>query len=327
MKLLLVAPHFFGFDAELFYQIRANINDCKLLSEKPYSGNIFILSILQKLPSPIFSYIFTRYVSGIANNGFIPDIFLLIRGEHFRALHLERLRSAFPSSKFLLYQWDASENLPNLLEQIPFFDKVITFNPNDAKTFGLTFQPLFFKSYLRSFPAQYPLSRPKYKVAFVGTDYDDRYEVINCFQVQNNIPDNKFFCHLYRSRASYIYNRFLRGGGNLTHKAYKFNPHPLGEASVISAFWDSEAVLDINPESQVGLSARTFEALALNKKLITTNRSIVDYDFYDPRNIYIIDRNNLFVPDSFFNTSYVQPSDSVLDKYSSVNWLKRVLSI
>ena len=45
---------------------------------------------------------------------------------------------------------------------------------------------------------------------------------------------------------------------------------------------DCHAVLDIEHPKQVGLTMRTFEVLASGRKLITTNRSIINHEFYDP---------------------------------------------
>ncbi|MFI8377987.1 hypothetical protein [Leeuwenhoekiella sp. NPDC079379] len=48
---------------------------------------------------------------------------------------------------------------------------------------------------------------------------------------------------------------------------------------------DYDILLDVQKGNQEGLTFRIFEALALKKKLIITNKSIVDYYFYDPQNL------------------------------------------
>ncbi|WP_228731997.1 MULTISPECIES: hypothetical protein [Pseudomonas] len=54
---------------------------------------------------------------------------------------------------------------------------------------------------------------------------------------------------------------------------------------------------------QAGLSFRFFEAMTSRKKVITTNKSVVDYDFYNPANILVID-----------------------EKYTLQGWVKTVFS-
>nr|GFC92954.1 hypothetical protein [Tanacetum cinerariifolium] len=51
----------------------------------------------------------------------------------------------------------------------------------------------------------------------------------------------------------------------------------------------SEILIDIVRPGHAGLSFRFFEALLYRKKMITNNASVAAYDFYDPRNILIID--------------------------------------
>ncbi len=322
MKSILIAPKFFGFDLEIFEQL-CNISDsCLFFSEKP-SFDIDILQLaLQKLPKFFYSIIFDKYVSNISKFDSNVDLVLLIRGEHWKSRHLKSLRRSYPNAKFILYQWDSLDNLPNFTKQIPYFDKVYTFNPIDAVNLNIKFKPLFFKHswFIRAKYDNFNYNK-KYKISFVGSDYGDRYTFINNFKISNGLLIDDFFCHLYRSKFSFIYNRYFKSGGNLNIKFYDFNPYPLDEDSVFLAFSKSDIVLDINPINQIGLSARTFEALATNRKLITTNRFIVNYDFYDSRNIFIVDRRNMSVPISFFESTYFTPSDEILLKYSSINWL------
>jgi hypothetical protein len=63
----------------------------------------------------------------------------------------------------------------------------------------------------------------------------------------------------------------------------------LSYSEVLSQVSRAKVILDIQQKGQTGLSLRPFEAIGLQKKLITTNASIRDYDFYHPNNIMIID--------------------------------------
>ena len=76
------------------------------------------------------------------------------------------------------------------------------------------------------------------------------------------------------------------------------------------------AVLDINKPFQLGLTMRTFEALAAGKKLLTTNSDIENYPFYDAKNIHILDRNNLKIEAGFFQTPFQKLDSEILEKMS-----------
>ena len=66
----------------------------------------------------------------------------------------------------------------------------------------------------------------------------------------------------------------------------------------------SNCILDYNQEGQVGLTLRPMEALFLEKKLITNNKDIKNYDFYNPSNIFILGENNIEDIKEFINKPY-----------------------
>ena len=92
-------------------------------------------------------------------------------------------------------------------------------------------------------------------------------------------------------------------------------------------YLDSKIILDIAHPHQKGLSFRPYEALGLNKKLITTNQEIVNCDFYNPNNILLIkDLNDFRIPNSFLTSEYEKPAEWIKEKYFIKNWVKTILS-
>src|SRR5690606_22427697 len=96
---------------------------------------------------------------------------------------------------------------------------------------------------------------------------------------------------------------------------------------VINYMEGSTILLDIQKENQEGLSFRVFEALGYEKKLITTNKDIVNYDFYNPNNILIIDRENPHIPKTFLDSSYSTVSENIIKKYRRESWIQQVFGI
>ena len=70
---------------------------------------------------------------------------------------------------------------------------------------------------------------------------------------------------------------------------------------------------------------RSIEIIGLRRKFITTNRDIVNYDFYNPNNILVLDRKNSIVDMSFFDKPYEMLPDEIYEKYSLRNWILEVL--
>ena len=77
---------------------------------------------------------------------------------------------------------------------------------------------------------------------------------------------------------------------------------------------------------QSGLTSRTLESLGSKRKLITTNGNIVDYDFYNKQNIYILDRDSPMLNTEFFSTDLYQLDYAVYSKYSLESWLINLFS-
>lgn len=70
---------------------------------------------------------------------------------------------------------------------------------------------------------------------------------------------------------------------------------------------------------------KTIEILVMKKQMITTNIDIVNYDFYDSRNIFVLDRNDLNILLGTFSNKDFDVDDSVYNKYSLEIWIYKVL--
>ena len=93
---------------------------------------------------------------------------------------------------------------------------------------------------------------------------------------------------------------------------------------MIDIYESSRCVLDSAQSGQLGLTIRVLEALGANKKLITTNSDIVNYDFYRPENIYVY-KGNIDLDNVFFKEGYKEVDKEIYEKYSLRNWLKEIL--
>jgi len=60
--------------------------------------------------------------------------------------------------------------------------------------------------------------------------------------------------------------------------------------------------------------------------MVTNNTAVLDYDFYDPRNILIIDSEQVQIPAAFLAGEYVDPAADVVQKYSMSSWANEVFS-
>ena len=105
-----------------------------------------------------------------------------------------------------------------------------------------------------------------------------------------------------------------------------FSYHKLNAEEISEIVDQSRIILDIQHPKQTGLTMRTIEMIGMNKKLITTNQNIKNYDFYNSDNIAVIDRKQVEIPDDFLKSPYIPISPEVYEKYSLQSWILEVLS-
>ena len=85
----------------------------------------------------------------------------------------------------------------------------------------------------------------------------------------------------------------------------------------------SRAIFDYYTNPQAGLSLRAMEALFLERKLITNNESIVNYDFYNSNNVFVLGKRNINDLKDFVYAPYLKISEEIKQKYSFKCWLNR----
>lgn len=118
-----------------------------------------------------------------------------------------------------------------------------------------------------------------------------------------------------------LQNRYLR------HiPASKFHFQSMDKSVLLNLYAQSKIIIDIQHPKQTGLTMRCIETLGAKRKLITTNRAILEYDFYDKNNILVVDRERPEVPTQFFSEPYQELPPEIYKKYSLANWIYTIFS-
>lgn len=280
---------------------------------------------LLKISPAIFKKRTQQYYEEIleSNKGKDYDYILIVKCDMTPINILKRFRKEFPKAKLCLYLWDSIENIPGVEKKFGYFDTRHSFDPNDCKKQPkLLFRPLFFGDQFRkgSVTKDY-----KYDISFLGTVHSDRYAVIK--QVQRIAKEKKLKCFWFLFLQSKFVYRFYK----LTKKEFRgvdirrFSFDKMSAEEIADVVDNSRIILDIQHPKQTGLTMRTIEMIGMNKKLITTNKSIKEYDFYDKNNIVVINRKRVVIPDKFIEQPYKPLSTEVYEKYSLKSWILEVL--
>lgn len=322
MNILFIAPSVFNFYRHIISSFEERGHNVKYIDEYYRTGVPLIDRLILKLPDNILIKMHELYISKNINEVDEVDKIVIIRGRYFSESLLRKIKIKYPNKPLIMYQWDFCENLPLLDRQIKYFDEIYSFDRNDCDKYGFTHKPLFFNKTHKNISDVE--NKIQYDISFIGTDHSNRYEMIQDFISKNDTIKKKYI-YLYRPYLSLCLNFFF-DYKNFKKRNFKFyKKNHLDEESVIDVISKSRAILDIAQPNQDGLTIRTLEALGLKKKLVTTNKNIINYDFYNTDNILIIDSLNMTVPEYFFLSEYKEIPEAIYNKYFIDNWIEEFL--
>jgi hypothetical protein len=319
-RALLIAPQFFGYEHEIVAELTRQGMQVDTLPDRPFHTP-FMKAVMRFSPELGGRQAADRYFAGrvlaLGRNDYA--IILIIQGEGVTSRTLRMLRGNYPKARMIFYTWDSIANKPFSERNLSHYDRCSTFDPVDANKYGMGFRPLFFSpGFDRPGATTY-----SYDLSFIGTVHSDRYRIVHALASQLP-PDTKSFIYLYL-QAPWMY--FLRRIFTNTldgAKRDEFRFAPLSKDIVQAIFFGSRAVLDVEHPSQVGATMRTFETLGSRRKMITTNASLRNYDFYNPQNIQIVDRTSPVLARDFLKTPYAPIPEEVRSRYSIQKWVHDV---
>src|SRR5690554_708285 len=241
----------------------------------------------------------------------LQDIILIVNPDHFHIKIVNELKTK--TKKYIAYNYDSLKRNPLPKNFDILFDKIYSFDILDVQQ----------HSYLNLLT----------NFIYIDKDFDTK-------------PNNKMFMILSKSMerelilskiadfldAKGISNyEFIVSQPALAHK--KFNKKILltnqniALAEVIQKSKNAEILIDLIRPNQSGLSFRYFEAMALQKKIITNNETVKMYDFYNPNNILIIKNDITDIDESFLNNAYEPLPEEIYNKYTLDHWVKTVFGI
>lgn len=318
-KILFLSVSFFNYEKIIEERLKELGADVDFYDERP-SNSIFVKGLI-RLNRDLYKVQIYRYYKRILQEikDKQYDYLLIIKGEVVPGFFIEKLKALNPEIVMIYYNYDSFKNNPNAQSILKYFDKKFTFDKTDAIHYKIHFRPLFFSNEyeeIRNIQTGF-----QFESMSIGTAHTDRYLISE--KVKSWCDGNRFRSFaFYYSPSKYVFHfkRIL----DKTFKKFdvkKISFRSLEHAQIIDLYKKSKAVLDINHPYQTGLTMRTFEALGAGRKLITTNAQVIDYPFYDSENILIIDRNNIVLNETFFQTSFKAIASETLYLMSLDGWI------
>ncbi|MGZ3756554.1 MAG: hypothetical protein ACXVAY_10530 [Mucilaginibacter sp.] len=319
-SILFFSPKFFNYEKEIKLALEKLGANVIWIDDRP--SNSFTAKVLIRINKNILKNSIKKYYDQIlcSVNGKNFDYVLFISPESLDRNNLKKMKDKFNTSKFILYMWDSFDN-KKCVELLDLFDSILTFDSKDAKNYNLKLRPLF---YIDAYKEKKD-AKIIYDLLFIGTAHSDRYNFI-----KNNIKpffggrNIKLYFFLSSKRLFWLKKFLIKDFRHIKFNEVSFKP--LSHQDNFNFMNESNIILDINHPKQVGLTMRTIETLGAQKKLITTNENIVNYDFYDENNILVVDRKKSQIDESFITKSFNPPTKVILNKYSIYGWITDVFN-
>ncbi|KAA5535826.1 hypothetical protein [Paenimyroides baculatum] len=230
------------------------------------------------------------YVLIVNPNQFRNDIRLLLRNK---------------TTNFIAYNYDSLARIPLPENHNELFDKIFSFDIEDVqKNSYLTLLTNFI--YLDKLPY---LQIQNKAFMILSKSYEREVllsRIANIFD-KKGIYNYEF---IVANPATKKVNKRI----HLTEKHIKLD-------IVIDKMKNAEILIDLVRPNQTGLSFRIFEAMALQKKIITNNQTIKKYDFYNSNNILVINNQVDDIADEFLTKPYEEIPEKIYYKYTLENFI------
>lgn len=308
-------PNYYGFDDVVIEGLNKYSN-CEVANIN-YDVGFTYTNIFQRLDnafSKVFlgrnkkPYLKERYFFQMVSKFETIDYLLVNRPDILPSSVLNKALEKAEVSKLLL--WDSLEKVPVSKEIWQRFDQIYSFDKRDCETYGfIKINNFHFYKAEENDP---PINNDALFLGTVDSRIKDLEKLMD-YLIRQGL-NAQAVLHVPRERE-------LTFQANVTvlDKIVPFNKSDVFAKS-------TRIIIDLAHKNQVGLSFRVYEAMALGKKLITTNVHIKNYDFYDDRNIFVIeDINNIVIPPSFFEENYFSLSPYLVEKYSIKSWVEEIL--
>lgn len=217
------------------------------------------------------------------------------------------------TNRYVAYLYDSSKRRPiaHLLDA-NLFNTVFSFDPEDVKAYNL--KPLTNYIYFdkKTISKKEDIKYDCFTICYL----DERLETLN--RIAETFSRKNLISHFVvvgKSKPETI------------HKNIIFSEGRFNQEQVHHKIIESKAILDLLRDDQKGLSFRIFEAMGFQKKIITSNKYVKEFDFYNPDNILIIDPQNPEIPENFFKTPYVSIPQNIYRKYTLEGWVEEVFGL
>lgn len=325
-KILFISVSFFGYEKAIISKLKELGAEVDFYDDRPSNAAWYKAMIRfnkRFMDQPIRSY-YAAIAKEVEQKNY--DYFFAIKGEAIPREFILNFKKKHPQTQCIYYTFDPICEHPLSNNFLSLFHKTFSFDPDDAKTLESEFLPLFYIDIYEKGNTSENLNDKKYDLCCIGSTHTDRYLVISRLKKNLSQASLRWFCYFYApSRLIFFLRKiFDREMKKFSTEDIYFSS--LSHKEIFEIYKKSKAVVDINKPYQKGLTIRTFEVLATQCKLVTTNEAIKKYPFYSSDNILVIDREQPKIPLDFLQTEFCPIPQSIMKKYALEEWVKKIFT-
>ena len=225
------------------------------------------------------------------------------------------------SKKMVHYNWEALDFLGEDFGKIDYFDRFLFFDPYDIgrrPEYAAKLVPTA-SFYFDCLPDTHENNRSLF---FIGSHAKQRVADIRAFyQAAQDLGLPVDF----RIAAKDLDEARRELGLDGVHYFPYRDALPYRQTLLLTQ--KAGVLVDFLNTKHYGLSLRVFEAIGFDKKLITTNPTVVHYDFYHPDNIFVWNGTNRAELAEFLQKPLFRLPEDLKRKYSFGNWIRFALDI
>jgi len=321
-KILYIGPASFQYDKYLvkkLIDLGADVTSYDLMNIYPNNLYSRVINKLKSQNIEVYKYNFYNQI--LLKNDY--DYVLVRHGYQLDADFLKKLRTVNPNAKFINFHWDSIRPQYDYLHLIKYFDKIFSFDIKDCQNYAaLNYLPLFYLDVYEEFRKNNfnNFKEKKNDILFIGSWRNtERYNLIKLTENLCKQAQLRFYHYL---QLSFINQINSIKNGIIPKKA---KTKKLSHKEILNLFVTTNTIIDFPSSFQTGLTMRTFETLGAGKKLITTNKNILNEPFYNPEYINIIDINNYILNIDFIKNTPITSIEEKIKNYSIGNYINKLL--
>lgn len=269
--------------------------------------------ILRRIHAKLTSSLFSVWLEDWCSDIDSADV-VIIHASKMKDKVVKYIRYHFPHKRIIFWYWNPVVKTLVPDSTIKKLCECWTFDPEDAKKYGLKLNTQF---YFRSLVSVSKNENAKQLgVYFVGKD-KGRYAVLRSIEKQ-----------LHRQNVSTLFTITPDSKNNSVLKFVQSNRKEYSDfisyECVLENIKRSTAILDVVSDNQSGLTLRPLEALFFGKKLITNDASIKKCDFYTKDSVFVLGQDDINNLTAFLcNNNKRSSRDKYIKKYDALSWLRR----